>query len=49
MQAKRQQLELDMKQQMGFKLGKEYIKAIYIVTLLIYLICRIHHVKCWAV
>ena len=26
---KKQQLELDMKQQTGFKLGKEYIKAVY--------------------
>ena len=29
MQAKKQQLELDMEQQTGFKLGKEYIYAIY--------------------
>ena len=29
MQVKRQQLELDMEQQTGFKLGKEYIKAVY--------------------
>ena len=29
MQAKKQQLELDMDQQTGSKLGKEYIKAIY--------------------
>ena len=29
MQAKKQQLELDMEQQTGFKLGKEYIKAVY--------------------
>ena len=29
MQVRKQQLELDMKQQTGFKLGKEYIKAIY--------------------
>ena len=28
MQVKRQQLELDMEQQTGFKLGKEYIKAV---------------------
>ena len=31
---KKQQLELDMEQQPGSKLGKEYIK-LYIVTLLI--------------
>ena len=29
MQAKKQQLELDMKQQTDSKLGKEYVKAIY--------------------
>ena len=28
MQVKKQQLELDMKQQTGSKLGKEYIKAV---------------------
>ena len=29
MQVKKQQLELDMEQWTGFKLGKEYVKAIY--------------------
>ena len=29
MQVKKQQLELDMERQTGFKLGKEYIKAVY--------------------
>ena len=29
MKVKKQQLELDMEQQMGSKLGKEYIKAVY--------------------
>ena len=29
MQAKRQQLELDMEQQTGSKSGKEYVKAVY--------------------
>ena len=29
MQVKKQQLELDMEQQTGFKSGKEYIKAVY--------------------
>ena len=29
MQVKKQQLELDMEQQTGSKLGKEYIKAMY--------------------
>ena len=29
MQVRKQQLELDMKQQTGPKLGKEYVKAVY--------------------
>ena len=29
MQVKKQQLELNMEQQIGSKLGKEYIKAVY--------------------
>ena len=29
MQVKKQQLELDMEQETGSKLGKEYVKAIY--------------------
>ena len=29
MQAKKQQLELDMEQQTGLKLAKEYVKAVY--------------------
>ena len=29
MQAKKQQLELHMEQQTGFKSGKEYIRAVY--------------------
>ena len=29
MEAKKQQLELDMEQQSGSKLGKEYVKAVY--------------------
>ena len=35
MQVKKQQLEPDMEQQTGYKLGKEHVKAVYIVTLLI--------------
>ena len=35
-QVKKQQLELDMEQQTGSKLRKEYFKAIT-------LICRVHH------
>ena len=33
MQVRKQQLELDMEQQTGSKLGKEYIKAVYCHTL----------------
>ena len=29
MQVRKQQLELDMKQQIGSKLGKKYVKAVY--------------------
>ena len=29
MQVKKQQLELDMEQQAGYKSGKEYVKAVY--------------------
>ena len=29
MQVKKQHLELDMEQQTGLKLGKEYVKAVY--------------------
>ena len=29
MQVKKQQLELDMEQWAGYKLGKEYVKAVY--------------------
>ena len=29
MQVKKQQLELDMEQQTGFKSGKEYVKVVY--------------------
>ena len=32
MQVKKEQLELDMEQQTGSKLGKEYIKAVYILS-----------------
>ena len=34
-QVRKQQLELDMEQQTGSKEEKEYVKAVYIVTLLI--------------
>ena len=35
MKVKKQQLELNMEQWTGSKLGNEYIKATYIVTLII--------------
>ena len=34
MQVRKQQLELDMEQQTGLKLGKEYIKAVYFTLLI---------------
>ena len=33
MQVKKQQLEMDMEQQTGSKLGKEYVKAVYFAGL----------------
>ena len=45
-QVRKQQLEPDMEQQTGSKYEKEYLK--YIVTLLIWRICRVHHEKRWA-
>ena len=46
MQVKNQQLESDVGQQTGSKLGKEYIKAIYRHPAYL-LKCRVHHEKCW--
>ena len=46
MQANKQQLERDMKQQTGSKSGKEYIKAVYCHPS--YLTCRVHYAKCQA-
>ena len=45
LQVRKQQLELDMEQQTGSKLGKEYIKALYCHPAYL-LICRVHHAKC---
>ena len=47
MQVKKQQLEPDMEQQTGSKLGKERTKAVYCHPVYL-LICRNHQVKCWA-
>ena len=48
MQIKKQQLEQDMDQQTGSKLGKEYVKAVYCCPAYFNYICRIYHVKCQA-
>ena len=46
MRDKKQQFELDLKQQTGSKLGKEYIKAVY--CHLAYLtFCKVLHEKFW--
>ena len=47
MQVKKQQLEPDMEQWTGSKLGKEYIKAVYChpACLTLY---KVHHVRCQA-
>ena len=47
MQVKKQQLELDMKQQTGFKLGKEYVKVV-LSPCLFNLHAEFHHEKCRA-
>ena len=39
-----QQLEADMRQQSGSKLGEEYSK-LYIVTLFVLRLCRVHQAK----
>ena len=47
MQVRKQQLEPDMEQWTGSKLGKEYVKAVYCrLAYLTYM--QVHHVKCWA-
>ena len=43
MQVKKQQLEPDMEQWTGFKLGKEYVKAVYSHSAC--LTYRVHHAK----
>jgi len=47
MQLKKQQLEPDMEQWTGSKLGKEYVKAVYCHPAYL-VICRVHHAKCRA-
>ena len=55
MQVKKQQLELDMGQwttsNRHWKMVQNWgrnMSGLYIVILLIYLICKVHHEKCWA-
>ena len=49
MQEKKRELEPDMEQKTGSKLGKEYIKAVYCHSAYFtYKICRLHHMKCQA-
>ena len=43
MQVRKQELELDMEQQTGSKLGKEYVEAVYCHTAKLTYICRGHH------
>ena len=45
MQVRKTQLELDMKQQIGSKLGKEYINAVYCYPAYLTYICRVHQEK----
>ena len=48
MQVKKQQLELDMEQQTGSKLGKEYVKAVYCHSAyLIYMQSTSHEMLDW--
>ena len=48
MQVKKQQLELDMKQWADFKLGKEYVKAVYCYpAYLTYMQCTSHGMQGW--
>ena len=44
MHVRKQQLELDMEQQIGSKLGKEYVRAVYCHPAYLNL-CRVHHAK----
>ena len=47
MQIKKQQLEPDMSIRLVPNTERS-MSRLYIVTLLILLICRVHHAKCWA-
>ena len=47
MQVRKQQLELEMEQQTGSQLGKEYVKAVYCHLAYLTYIQSIHHEKRW--
>ena len=51
MQVKNQQLEPDMEQRTGSKLGKEYVKAVYChpayLTYMQSTSCKMMHDACW--
>ena len=47
MQVKKQQLELDMEQETGSKLGKEYIKAVCPTTYLAYMQSTSWEIPSW--
>ena len=47
MQVMKQQVELDVEQQTGLKLGKEYVNAIYYHPAYLTSM-KVHHAKCWA-
>jgi len=47
MQVKKQQVELDIEQQIDSRLGQEYVKAVYCHPAYLAL-CRGHHAKCQA-
>ena len=47
MQVKKQQFELDMEHRLVPNQARSMSRK-YVVTLLIELICRVHHEKCWA-
>jgi len=47
MQVKKQQLEQDMEQQTGSKVGKEYVKSVYCHPAYLTYMLR-NHVKCLA-
>ena len=48
MQVRKKKLELDIEQNRLVPNGERSTSRLYIVTLLIWLICRIHHAKCQA-